>query len=96
MAKTKPLKLDGLANDELLELIVRSFEEGVQRAVNYVDMLEDAPPGELVDVRNEGLAFAVKLSELMPIAFGRNPLSKTWSVMHHALDDLKEQALATV
>jgi hypothetical protein len=57
--------LEATTNDELLELIVRAMEAGVDRLGNYARVADAAPPP--VDVLNEGIVFGHRLRELVPL-----------------------------
>jgi hypothetical protein len=56
--------LGQLTNDELLEVIVRAFEEGGDRLENYGDLIEEAETPR--DIVNEAIVLGVRLTAASP------------------------------
>jgi hypothetical protein len=82
--------LPAITNDELLELIVRAFEEGAKRVDNYAALLDD-PGVASTDMLNEGLAFSVRLDDHVPWSLdGPSRVEAASRLVDRGLTDLKE------
>ena len=97
MAKTKTaprptteLKrlLPKITHEELLSFIVAAMEEGARRADNYANLtVEDDVPR---DALNEGLAFIVRLEDVIDTLSHNPRVRDAYRTVHEAGRDIKE------